>query len=89
MEKNKRNASFPVGPSWVHSDRIPPIADLGDGVAETAPEITPEMAPTPSSASQIRSRSQTLRDGTIRRYHSQPQRALSCYTARFYNIQIK
>ncbi|MEG4111588.1 MULTISPECIES: hypothetical protein [unclassified Microcoleus] len=54
MEKNKRNASFPVGPSWLHSDRIPPIADLGDRVPETAPEITPERAPTPSSASQIR-----------------------------------
>ncbi|MEG5176040.1 hypothetical protein [Microcoleus sp. B3-D7] len=50
MEKNKRNASFPVGPSWLHSDRIPPIADLGDAVPETAPEITPEMALTPSSA---------------------------------------
>ncbi|MEG4209579.1 hypothetical protein [Microcoleus sp. S13_B4] len=28
----------------------PPIADSGDAVPETAPEITPEMAPTPSSA---------------------------------------
>ncbi|MEG4198011.1 hypothetical protein [Microcoleus sp. Pol12A5] len=54
MEKNKRNASFPVGPSWLHSDRIPPIADLGDRVPKTAPEITPERVPTPSSASQIR-----------------------------------
>ena len=27
----------------------PPIADSGDAVPETAPEITPEMAPTPSS----------------------------------------
>jgi len=27
-----------------------PIADSGEGVPETAPEITPEMAPTPSSA---------------------------------------
>jgi len=28
----------------------PPIADSGDAVPETAPEITPQMAPTPSSA---------------------------------------
>ena len=27
-----------------------PIADSGDAVPETAPEITPEMVPTPSSA---------------------------------------
>jgi hypothetical protein len=28
----------------------PPIADSGDAVPETAPELTPQMAPTPSSA---------------------------------------
>ncbi|WP_445250521.1 hypothetical protein [Microcoleus sp. OTE_8_concoct_300] len=27
-----------------------PIADSGDAVPETAPELTPQMAPTPSSA---------------------------------------
>ncbi|MEG4503086.1 hypothetical protein QUA81_07220 [Microcoleus sp. F6_B4] len=29
---------------------LPPIADSGDTVSETAPEIAPEMPPTPSSA---------------------------------------
>jgi hypothetical protein len=32
----------------------PPIADSGDAVPETAPELTPQMAPTPSSANKYR-----------------------------------
>jgi hypothetical protein len=34
----------------VRASPAPPIADSGGAVPETAPEITPEMPPTPSSA---------------------------------------
>ncbi|MEG4515627.1 MULTISPECIES: hypothetical protein [unclassified Microcoleus] len=45
-KRNKKNTGFAGVPTWRHTDHIPPIADLGDAVPETAPE----MAPTPSSA---------------------------------------